>query len=209
MGHEYAGRAALPQDRPHLRAKLRPQRGIQIGEWLIQQQYVRFRGQRAGQRHALLLPAGEFARPALHVISHTPAGQDGVPDCVEHQLLLAQPSAVESVPPPAPELASPAVKPETERTPKSAKTAAPAKSPAVMTNGWTVQVGAFSQLENAKRLQEKLKKKGFSATLDPPAPAKGKTVRVEVGPYKDASAAQTAQARIENEFGIKGVVRKP
>lgn len=117
--------------------------------------------------------------------------------------------APQSVSPPAPELASPAVKPETEKTPKSAKAAATAKSPAVMTNGWTVQVGAFSQLENAKRLQEKLKKKGFSATLDPPTPAKGKTVRVEVGPYKDASAAQTAQARIENEFGIKGVVRKP
>lgn len=118
--------------------------------------------------------------------------------------------ATQAVAPPASEVA--VVKPETEKTPKTAKnakTTAPAKSPAVVANGWTVQVGAFSQLDNAKRLQEKLKKKGFSATLDPPAPAKGKTVRVEVGPYKDASAAQTAQARIENEFGIKGVVRKP
>ena len=117
--------------------------------------------------------------------------------------------ATQSVPPPAPEVVSIPPKPETEKTTKSAKTGTSTKSPAVAGSGWTVQVGAFSQLDNAKRLQEKLKKKGFSATLDPPMPVKGKTVRVEVGPYKDASAAQTAQTRIENEFGIKGVLRKP
>lgn len=117
--------------------------------------------------------------------------------------------ATQTVTPPAPEVVSPALKPETEKATKSVKPNAPAKSAPVAASGWTVQVGAFSQLDNAKRLQEKLKKKGFSATLDPPTPAKGKTVRVEVGPYKDANAAQTAQARIENEFGIKGVLRKP
>ena len=111
---------------------------------------------------------------------------------------------------PIPESASLPNKPEAESKPaKSAKASAPAKAAPAASGGWTVQVGAFSQLDNAKRLQEKLKKKGYSATLDPPAPAKGKTVRVEVGPYKDAAAAQTAQARIENDLGIKGVVRKP
>jgi dihydrofolate synthase/folylpolyglutamate synthase len=74
--------------------------------------------------------------------------------------------------------------------------------------GWLVQVGAFSQLENAKRLHDKLSQKGYTAKLDPPNPVKGKTVRVEVGPYKDAAAAKAAQARILSEFGIKGVVRK-
>jgi DedD protein len=73
---------------------------------------------------------------------------------------------------------------------------------------WLVQVGAFSQLLNARRLQEKLRQKGYSAVLDPPNPEKGKTVRVEVGPYKDAAAAKAAQARIQSELGIKGVVRK-
>ena len=72
-----------------------------------------------------------------------------------------------------------------------------------------VQVGAFSLVENAKRLQTQLKQKGYSTVLDPPAPAKGKTVRVEVGPFKDAASAKTAQARIQKEFGIKGVVRQP
>jgi len=33
-------------------------------------------------------------------------------------------------------------------------------------------------------------------------------VRVEVGPYKDAAAARAAQAHIQSELGIKGVVRK-
>ena len=103
----------------------------------------------------------------------------------------------------------PNAQPKPVPEPKTPKTAALAKSATTSGGGWTVQVGAFSHLENAKRLQEKLKQKGYSAKLDPPAPAKGKTVRVEVGPFKDADAAKTAQTRIQNELGIKGVVRKP
>jgi cell division septation protein DedD len=43
--------------------------------------------------------------------------------------------------------------------------------------------------------------------LDPPTPEKGKTVRVEAGPYKDQAAARAAAARIQSDLGIKGVVR--
>ena len=91
---------------------------------------------------------------------------------------------------------------------KTAKAVVPAKPAASTEKGWLVQVGAFSQPDNARRLHEKLRQKGYNAILDPPNPEKGKTVRVEVGPYKDAAAAKTAQARIQSEFGIKGVVRK-
>ena len=62
--------------------------------------------------------------------------------------------------------------------------------------------------DNVRRLHEKLSKKGYSVILDPPSPQKGKPVRVEVGPYKDIAAAKDAQARIQNEFGINGVLRK-
>ena len=116
-------------------------------------------------------------------------------------------TAASEKPPAAAETPSAPPKPATE--PKTAKPAAPAKSATASGGGWSVQVGAFSHLENAKRLQQKLKQKGYSSTLDPPSPPKGKTVRVEVGPFKDAEAAKTAQARIQNELGIKGVVRKP
>ena len=105
--------------------------------------------------------------------------------------------------PPLPE-APPAPAPES----KTVKTESKVKPPAIAAHGWVVQAGAFSHPENAKRLQEELKQKGYPALLDPPNPAKGKTVRVEVGPYKDAAAAKVVQGRIENEFGIQGVVRK-
>jgi len=98
--------------------------------------------------------------------------------------------------------------PESKPVPETKTATAPAKPAASAQKGWLVQVGAFSQPDNARRLYEKLRQKGYSAILDPPNPQKGKTVRVEVGPYKDADAAKVAQARIQREFGIKGVVRK-
>ena len=122
------------------------------------------------------------------------------------------PAAVKE--PVAPEPRQPETKPAPDPRPggasrkSTAKSTATAKPVAVAEKGWLVQVGAFSQLENARRLHEKLGQKGYSALLDPPNPEKGKTVRVEVGPYKDAAAAKAAQARIQSEFGIKGVVRK-
>jgi len=104
--------------------------------------------------------------------------------------------------------------PEAKPVP-DAKSVAATKKPTVAVNPaatagkpWVVQVGAFSQLDNARRLFERLGQKGYSAMLDPPNPEKGRTVRVEVGPYKDSAAAKAAQARIQSEFGIKGVVRK-
>lgn len=109
-----------------------------------------------------------------------------------------------------PDIRQPEAKPAPETKPisESKKSIAAAKPATSIEKGWLVQVGAFSQLENARRLHEKLSQKGYAAILDPPNPQKGKTVRVEVGPYKDATAAKAAQARIQSEFGIKGVVRK-
>jgi DedD protein len=118
------------------------------------------------------------------------------------------PAAVKA--PATPESRQPEAKPAPEPKPvgESKKSTAATKLAASVERGWLVQVGAFSQLENARRLHAKLSQKGYTAILDPPNPQKGKTVRVEVGPYKDADAAKAAQARIQSEFGIKGVVRK-
>jgi cell division septation protein DedD len=119
-----------------------------------------------------------------------------------------EPVVEKSVSPPPVESDKPASRANTgSQPPKTASVATRPATPAE--KGWVVQVGAFSHLENARHLQEKLKQKGFPASLDPPAPAKGKTVRVEVGPYKDAASANAAQARIHSEFGIKGIVRSP
>ena len=164
-------------------------------------------------------PALSVGKPTpdtkIVVVPVTPPGTKPLPAPIPSEKSVATqtmdipvaPAAVpsSSATPPSPDAAS--TRPLPEKTPKPALTAS-AKPTAAVT-GWTVQVGAFSLLENAKRLQTQLKQKGYLAVLDPPAPAKGKTVRVEVGPFKDAASAKTAQARIQKEFGIKGVVRQP
>lgn len=98
------------------------------------------------------------------------------------------------------------VKPAQPVTPAKTKDT-PAK-PVLAPRGWVVQVGAFSQAENAKRLHAKLEKKGYPVFLVPPSLDKAKTVRVDVGPFKDSVQAKAAQGRIQNEFGIQGIVRQ-
>ena len=118
---------------------------------------------------------------------------------------------VAETPPPAPVATVEPARVERQPAPEPAASAtskAPvAARPATAGGGWIVQVGVFSQADNAHRLQERLKAKGYAVMLDPPGAPKGKNVRVEVGPYKDQAAAKTAAARIEREFDIKGIVR--
>lgn len=151
-------------------------------------------------------PVGNIMPPESETTTEKPGTTKTVIVPVEPTTEI--PAAVKA--PVTPESRQPEAKPVPETKPvaatkKSTQTVQPATTAG---KHWVVQVGAFSQLENAKRLHERLAKKGYSAILDPPNPANGKTVRVEVGPYRDAAAAKAAQARIQSEFGIKGVVRK-
>jgi len=51
---------------PHLKAEF----GVEVRERLVQEQVVRFDGQRTGQRHPLLLTAGELGRLAASEVGH-------------------------------------------------------------------------------------------------------------------------------------------
>ena len=56
-------------------------------------------------------------------------------------------------------------------------------------------------------MQENLARHGYAPQLDKIALNQGQGVRVRVGPYSHEAQARTAQARIQRELGIKGVVR--
>jgi DedD protein len=167
-------------------------------------------------------PAATVPTPETQVVAPvSPPGSPPVPDHVDtapapgsgsNIVTKVVPVPVESgtetpVPPPSVSPPPPS-KPVVEPPPPKTASATPKPAP-VTEKGWMVQVGAFSHIENARSLQEKLKHKGIPAVLVPPVPAKGKTVRVEAGPYKDAAAAKAAAARIHAELGIKGIVRGP
>ena len=62
--HHHGGEAELALQLADLDPHLLAQLGVEIGERLVEQQHVGPDGQRAGQRHALLLAAGELARQA-------------------------------------------------------------------------------------------------------------------------------------------------
>ena len=117
----------------------------------------------------------------------------------------AEPPKVEAKPEPA--TAKPEPRTEAKAEPKPEAKPKPAATEA-RRSGWYVQAGVFSQAENARRLHDKLAAGGYHVVTDPPRIEKGKTIKVEVGPYNDQAAAKTAAARIKTDHGIDGVVRK-
>lgn len=72
--------------------------------------------------------------------------------------------------------------------------------------GWVVQVGTFSNNDNAQRLRDKLKKHGFLVKLVDVELKGEKAVRVRVGPYRQKRVAKKAQTQIRQKVGLEGVV---
>ncbi len=62
---------------------------------------------------------------------------------------------------------------------------------------FAVQVGAFSENENAERLAENLRKKGFDAYVSAGAKVTQPRWRVRVGPFPDRKEAERAAGRLK------------
>lgn len=85
---------------------------------------------------------------------------------------------------------------------------APAKPAAVkIEDGWMVQVGTFTNLQNATRLRDKLKSLGLSVHTDTVTVSGKKAMRLRVGPFAERAKADRAQAQIRKETGVAGVVQ--
>lgn len=77
------------------------------------------------------------------------------------------------------------------------------KSPA---KGWVVQVGVYSNPQNAARVESRLKSHGHSVREEHIRIATGTAVRLRVGPYRDKATAQKARDQIEKDVGEKAAV---
>jgi hypothetical protein len=62
----------------HLKAHFLAQVGVEVRQRLIEQQRLRLDDERAGERHALLLAAGQFAGIALRQRGQLGGGEDGI-----------------------------------------------------------------------------------------------------------------------------------
>ena len=101
---------------------------------------------------------------------------------------------------------------EREPAPAQVQQQAPRESvpsnpePVASTTGmWAVQLGSFSNKENAERLAADLRKQGYAAFLSQLNTADGALHRVRIGPQKDRESAEAMAARLL-KVGHKGQV---
>jgi DedD protein len=104
-----------------------------------------------------------------------------------------------------PAITESAPKPET----KTAPVEKPAKIPAAdkITQAWVVQVGTFSNTDNANHLRDKLKSHGHTVHTESVTLAGKKALRLRVGPFSSKEQAVKAQAQIRKELRVQGVVQ--
>jgi len=112
------------------------------------------------------------------VVNSAPAAVNSAPQAFARMTPITP--ATHSARPPAPAPAAAAAPP-------------PPRSAAGM---WTVQLGTFSNRENAARLIARLKTHGFNASVSEATRNGHKLFRVRVGAERDRSAAQKLQGRL-------------
>ena len=105
-------------------------------------------------------------------------------------------AAADLSPPPATEPSraaqppsQPPPRPAPQPVERKAAEPTPAPQPAVAAESWAVQVGSFSQADNARALQRQLAAADFEAFISRVATDAGTMHRVRVGPVKDRAEA--------------------
>lgn len=86
------------------------------------------------------------------------------------------------------------------------KPAAKPASTAAIDKGWVIQMGTYSNPDNASRVHTQLKQLGYVVTLEDIQLKTGKATRVRVGPYVKKTQAITTKAELQKQIGLKGVV---
>jgi DedD protein len=80
-------------------------------------------------------------------------------------------------------------------------------APAVLSS-WVVQVGSFSQQDNAAGVAEKLRGAGFDTVVEP-VTLEGQTLyRVQVGPVIEEAKAEALRDSIKAQLQLDGKVRR-
>lgn len=98
-----------------------------------------------------------------------------------------------------------------EPPPQSVSQSAPASTGAATseTGLWAVQLGSFSNQENAERLAAELRKQGYAAFLSQVKTGDSSLHRVRIGPQKDRDAAESVAAKLKSAGHASQVVPHP
>lgn len=71
---------------------------------------------------------------------------------------------------------------------------------------WAVQVGSFSNPNNAMGLRDKLRKQGYKCFVEKVSTSKGEVYRVRVGPEVRRNNAEDLQKELQAKLDLKGLV---
>ena len=106
--------------------------------------------------------------------------------------VAAEPKVTQTTPEPVPQQQSV----REEQAPVPQPQTAVVKPAASTTGMWAVQLGSFSNKENAEKLAADLRKQGYAAFLSQLQTSSGQLHRVRIGPQKDHASAEAMAARL-------------
>ena len=75
-------------------------------------------------------------------------------------------------------------------------------------DAWTVQLGSFGNVDNARRLIDRLRDKGYPGYLERQLDGDSTVFKVRVGPHVGRADALKARDRLTREFELKGMLVK-
>ncbi len=117
-------------------------------------------------------------------------------------LTLPPPEPARPVPPPSPSPAQAA-----DKSPDASPDAPATPAPTGPAEAWAIQLGSFSQPENARALRDRLRKQGYAAFDERLSGPDGKpTTRVRIGPELDRTALEKQLARLKKDPEFAGAI---
>ena len=73
---------------------------------------------------------------------------------------------------------------------------------------WILQLGSFGNADNARRLRDNVRERGYGAHLQEVTRGDQRLVRVFSGPFAEKAEAEKAKSVLDEAFGIKALVTK-
>jgi len=113
--------------------------------------------------------------------------------------------AAAEVPTPDSESAPRSPPPVSKRT-AATKAASVGEEASSRTSGWAVQVGSFSEHENAQTLRDQLRASGYTAFEEKVKSGGEQVFRVKVGPELDRARAEALQGKLRSQKDLRGIV---
>ncbi len=73
---------------------------------------------------------------------------------------------------------------------------------------WVLQLGSFGNEDNARRLRDQVREKGYGAHLQQVTRGEQQLVRVFAGPFTEKAEAEKAKSTLDEAFGVQALITR-